>query len=201
MRRLTTLAMVLVLLAGVAGCGGSSNQPAEARYAACLRESAKQFAKGGSVLNCKQPNPSPELQHQECLGKHGADQTVAEMQAAEKACEGVGKPLENHKEVPSREGEHTPEEEAGHNKGLEIQRRGEKEQAEGQKKLEEDETRGGEHSIRRVEEKVCYESGKSSAECKGPLKETPQEERSEAENKARTEVPCPSTSQATRCYE
>ncbi len=80
---------------------------------------------------------------------------------------------------------HTPEEEAAHNKSLETDRRGEEQGALAQKKVEEDENRGGEHSIRRVEEKVCYESGKTSEECKGPLKETPQEERSEAENKAR----------------
>ncbi len=80
---------------------------------------------------------------------------------------------------------HTPEEEAAHNKSLETHQRGEEARALAQKKVEEDETRGGEHSIRRVEEKVCYESGKTSEDCKGPLKETPQEERSEAENKAR----------------
>lgn len=51
--------------------------------------------------------------------------------------------------------------------------------------MNEAENEGGEHSIRRTEGKVCYESGKSSSECEGPLKETPQEEASEAENKAR----------------
>lgn len=85
------------------------------------------------------------------------------------------------------EGGHTPEEEAAHNKSLETDRRGTEAQAEAQKKVEEDETRGGEHSIRRVEEKVCYESGKSAEECKGPLKETPQEERTQAENRAQQE--------------
>jgi hypothetical protein len=89
-------------------------------------------------------------------------------------------------ETRSGEREHTPEEEAAHNKSLETQRRGEEQTAEAQRKVEEDETRGGEHSIRRVEEKVCYESGKTSGECKGPLKETPQEERSEAENRAQS---------------
>jgi hypothetical protein len=88
-------------------------------------------------------------------------------------------------ETRSDEREHTPAEEEAHNKSLETQRRGEAQTAEAQKRIEEDETRGGEHSIRRVEEKGCYESGKTSEECKGPLKETPQEERSEAENKAR----------------
>jgi hypothetical protein len=122
----------------------------------------------------------------------------------QKVCEtsvgsGSGEPAERHiscelasevrtqvkKNEEAQTPAHTPEEEEGHNKGLEIHRRYEEEEAEGQKKVEEDETRGGEHSIRRVEEKVCYESGKTSEECKGPLKETPQEERSEAENKAR----------------
>ncbi len=97
-------------------------------------------------------------------------------------CVRAGDP--NFGETRSGEREHTPGEEAAHNKSLETQRRGEEQTAEAQKKVEEDETRGGEHSIRRVEEKVCYESGKTSEECKGPLQETPQEERSEAENRA-----------------
>lgn len=98
-------------------------------------------------------------------------------------CVRAGDP--NFGETRSGEREHTPEEEAAHNKSLETQQRIEKEGAVAQKAVEEDETRGGEHSIRRVEEKVCYESGRTSEECKGPLKETPQEEHSEAENKAR----------------
>jgi hypothetical protein len=98
-------------------------------------------------------------------------------------CVRAGDP--NFGETRSGEREHTPVEEEAHNKSLETQRRGEEQTAEAQKKVEEDETRGGEHSIRRVEEKVCYESGKTAGECKGPLKETPEEERSEAENKAR----------------
>jgi hypothetical protein len=91
----------------------------------------------------------------------------------------------NFGETRSGEREHTHAEEEAHSKSLETQRRGEEQAATAQQKAEEDETRGGDHSIRRVEEKVCYESGKTSEECKGPLKETPQEERSEAENKAR----------------
>ena len=98
-------------------------------------------------------------------------------------CVHAGDP--NFGETRSGEREHTPAEEEAHNKSLATGQRAEKEQAEAEKAVEEDETRGGEHSIRRVEEKVCYESGKTSEECKGPLKETPQEERSEAENKAR----------------
>jgi hypothetical protein len=98
-------------------------------------------------------------------------------------CVRAGDP--NFGETRSGEREHTPAEEKAHNKSLETSQRAEKEQAGAQKAVEEDETRGGEHSIRRVEEKVCYESGKTSEECKGPLKEAPQEERSEAENKAR----------------
>jgi hypothetical protein len=98
-------------------------------------------------------------------------------------CVRAGDP--NFGETRSGEREHTPAEETAHNKSLETDQRGEKERAAAQKAVEEDENRGGEHSIRRVEEKVCYESGKTSEECKGPLKETPQEERSEAENKAR----------------
>jgi hypothetical protein len=81
--------------------------------------------------------------------------------------------------------EHTSEEQAAHNKSLETQRRGEEQTAAAQKKVEEAETQGGEHSIRKVEEKVCFESGKTAEECKGPLKETPQEERTQAENRQR----------------
>jgi hypothetical protein len=100
-----------------------------------------------------------------------------------KKCVRAGDP--NFGETRSGEREHTPEEEAAHDRSLETQRRGEEREADAQKKVEEDENRGGEHSIRRTEEKVCYESGKTSQECEAPLKETPQEERSEAENKAR----------------
>lgn len=100
-----------------------------------------------------------------------------------KKCVLAGDP--NFGETRSGEREHTPEEETAHDKSLETQRRDEERTADAQQRVEEAETQGGEHSIRRVEEKVCYESGKTSEECKGPLKETPQEERSEAENKAR----------------
>jgi FtsZ-interacting cell division protein ZipA len=99
-------------------------------------------------------------------------------------CVRAGDP--NFGETRSGEREHTPTEEQAHNKSLETEQREEKEQEEAQKAVEEDETRvEGGTSIRKTEEKVCYESGKTSEECKGPLKETPQEERSEAENKAR----------------
>jgi hypothetical protein len=101
-----------------------------------------------------------------------------------KKCVRPGDP--NFGETRSGEREHTPEEEAAHKKSLETNRRIEKEGAAAQKKVEEDENRvEGGTSIRKTEEKVCYESGKTAEECKGPLKETPQEERSEAENKAR----------------
>jgi hypothetical protein len=100
-----------------------------------------------------------------------------------KKCVRMGDP--NFGETRSGEREHTPEEEAAHNKSLETERRNKEQEADAQQKVEEAETQGGEHSIRKVEEKVCYESGKTAEECKGPLKETPQEERSEAENKAR----------------
>jgi hypothetical protein len=96
-------------------------------------------------------------------------------------CVRAGDP--NFGETRSGEREHTPEEEAGRKESLEIQRREEYMKALGQKKVEEAETQGGEHSIRAGKEKVCYESGKTSEECKGPLKETPQEEYSEAENR------------------
>jgi hypothetical protein len=100
-----------------------------------------------------------------------------------KTCVRAGDP--NFGETRSGEREHTPEEEAAHKKSLETSRRGEEEGAAAQKKVEEDETQGGEHSIRHVEEKVCYESGKTAEECKGPFKETPQEERTQAENRQR----------------
>ena len=80
---------------------------------------------------------------------------------------------------------HTPEEEA-RNKSLEAQRGMEKERAATQKVVEEHENSSAGKYDRHIEEKVCYESGKTSEECKGnPLKETPQEERANAENKAR----------------
>jgi len=101
-----------------------------------------------------------------------------------KKCVLAGDP--NFGETRSGKREHTPEEEAAHKKSLETNRRIEKEGTAAQKKVEEDENRvEGGTSIRKTEEKVCYESGKTAEECKGSLKETPQEERSEAENKAR----------------
>jgi hypothetical protein len=77
---------------------------------------------------------------------------------------------------------HTPEEEAGHNEGLEIQRREEYMKALGQKKVEEAETQGGEHSIRAGEEKVCYESGKTSEECKSPAEKRQRENEAVAQH-------------------
>jgi hypothetical protein len=136
-RLMMTSCAALVLVGGMAACGGSAAAP----------------CKGGYVLS-----------------------------AVTKTCIQAGDP--NFGETRSGEREHTPEEEVAHKKSLETAQRIEREGALAQKKVEEDETRGGEHSIRSVEEKVCYESGKTAEECKGPLKETPQEERSEAENRA-----------------
>jgi hypothetical protein len=142
MRRLTTFALVLALIGGVAGCGSSS--------------------KDGTGAPCGAGDVRSSLSHQ---------------------CVRAGDP--NFGETRSGEREHTPEEETAHNKSLELERRNKEQEADAQQKVNEAENEGGEHSIRRVEEKVCYESGKTSEECKGPLKETPEEERSEAENKAR----------------
>jgi hypothetical protein len=131
-----TLAMVLVLLGVLAGCGSSK--------------------------------PSSTIS----VGSESATETSR-----------AGDP--NFGETRSGEREHTPEEEAAYNKSLEVERRNREQEADAQQKVNEAETEGGEHSIRRTEEKVCYESGKAAQECEGPLKETPQEEQSEAENKAR----------------
>lgn len=65
----------------------------------------------------------------------------------------------------SGEREHTPEEEEGHSKGLERQRGYEEEEALGREKVEEAENSSLEKYARHIEEKVCYESGKSSEEC------------------------------------
>jgi hypothetical protein len=182
-KRLTTLGMVLAILGSVAGCGSSSASfsTAEHAWVAC---------------NQRQPVGSPEdptcksLAVKACqAAKHehitGPGTGVA-CEVAE-PCHGsdcyLG-PKSKTEESTTPTQEHTPEEEAAHNRSLETEQREEKDRALARKKVEEDETRvEGGTSIRKTEEKVCYESGKTSEECKGPLKETPQEERTQAENR------------------
>jgi hypothetical protein len=82
----------------------------------------------------------------------------------------------------AQEAGHTPKEEEAHNESLETQRREEKMKALGQQKVEEAETQGGEHSIRAGEEKVCYESRKTSEECKSPAEKRQRENEAVAQH-------------------
>jgi hypothetical protein len=186
MRRLTTFAMVIALLGGVVGCGSSSGSFSAAEHAWVACNQRQQAANVG--------------------GAHpvGAEASACHSLAA-KACQaakrdhatgpGTGLPCEvaeghyvgpnggkeepvTGKEPAAPEREHTPGEEEAHKKSLETNQRIEHESATAKKAVEEDETRGGENSIRAVEEKVCYESGKTSEYCKSPA------EKRELENEA-----------------
>lgn len=179
MRRLTMLALALALLGGVAGCGGGKTQSAWLKESKRVRASVCR----SEVFNTPRCG---EAMQKVCEAAIGTGPHEPEGRNATcKLAAIIRTQVKKNKEASGASTQHTPEEEAAHNKSLETQRRGEEQETDAQKKVEEDENRGGEHSIRRTEEKVCYESGKSAQECVGPLKETPQEERSEAENKAR----------------
>lgn len=188
MRKLTTACLVFALIGGVVGCGSgsSSNQSTSPTTGAQtkLRPSAVSAHSGiPSFWNADTRAHCTTAQYgsgwcrasvtQQC---NATPENQEEKELSEAACSVL-------REVPATS-EHTSEEEAAHNKSLETQRRGEEQSAAAQKKVEEAETQGGEHSIRKVEEKVCFESGKTAEECKGPLKETPQEEHQLAEKRA-----------------
>lgn len=167
--------MLAVLIgAGLAGCGGSKSESA--------------FRKEFNRVNATAcHNPANNTTHCAEEWQKACEAAVGsgphEPEGREDLCKLatlIRAQVKKREEAPQR----TPEEEEAHKKSLETERRGEEQMAAAQKKVEEAETQGGEHSIRKTEEKVCYESGKSAEECKGPLKETPQEERSEAENRA-----------------
>lgn len=176
MKKLATMCVPLALIAGVAGCGTSSGPPYHysAQQKAAAVEKCEQAAKGAEEHLEKKGTPTSigeeapqacacSVLHQETIIAPGKEMTES---AANKVDAGCFHP---HKTATTNPNEttpqHTPEEEEGHNKGLEIQRRYEENEAIGRKNVEEAEDSSEGKYTRHIKEKVCYESGESSEEC------------------------------------
>jgi len=154
--------MAIALLGGIAGCGGSKPESALHKEMSRVRAGACR----SEVFNTARCGDEMQKVCETSVGT-GSGEPAQHHVACELASE-VRARVKKNEEAATPTQKQTPEEEAAHNEGVEAQRRYENAEAEGQKKVEEDETQGGEHSIRSTEEKVCYESGRTSEYCKSP---------------------------------
>lgn len=179
MRRITTLTTVLLVLGVVAGCGGGARKPASAFWKEGERVKASAACRS-EVFNTTRCGEEWQKVCETPIGS-GPNEPEGRNIACKQASL-IRAQVKKNEEAATPTQEHTPEEEAGRNESLEAHRRYEKMEAEGQKKVEEAETQGGEHSIRAGEEKVCYESGKTSEECKSPAEKRQRENEAVAQH-------------------
>ncbi len=192
-KRLTTLAMVLVLLGGLAGCGSSGTSFAAAEHAweTCTEKERAANVRGAhptsaetlichslAVRACqaeiatasdKQPHGVVCEVAEPC---HGSDCYLGPKSKTEESTT----PTQEH---TPEESEHTPEENARHRRSLESQKQAHEEV---ERSLEKDKPQI--EQAHREADKACYETGRTEAECNGPEHQR-QEERANAENRQR----------------
>jgi hypothetical protein len=171
MRRLTTLAMMLALVGGLAGCGGSSSSSASFASA----EHAWEACKGGAALGHEDPACKP-LAVKAChAGIAMASNKQAHGGVACEVSEGrylgsAGQTGESTQQTQTQapaaqEAGHTPEEEE-HKEREEKQRGYENELAKENKVVEEEQSPAGLQATREAGEKNCLASGGTRRECK-----------------------------------
>lgn len=193
MMRFTTLAMVLSILVGVAGCGSSSASFSTAEHAweACT-EKERAANVGGAHPTSAETLTCHSLAVRACQAEIA---TASNKQAHGLACE-VATPCHGSdcylgpkskteesttptQEHTPEEAEHTPEENARHRRSLESQNQAHKEV---ERTLEKDKPQI--EKAQREANKACYETGQTEAECNSPEHQR-QEERANAENRQR----------------
>jgi len=178
-----TLAVVLVLLGGLAGCGSSgppyqySTQQRAAVQSDCER-AVREVGKEGLVGVAEHAAEECQCYMPLRETKAPATKSIAAGDVlSDPAC--VFNEHSGEREHTSEESEHTPEENARHRRSLESQKQAHEEV---ERSLEKDKPQI--EQAHREADKACYETGRTEAECNGPEHQR-QEERANAENRQR----------------